>query len=253
MPSIETLCTFALAALLLAAMPGPGLLYIVSRTLALGRKQGFASCLGAAVGGLVHVVAGVVGVSALVMQSATAFAVLKCCGCIYLLALAVQTWRSAAPARLELQQHAGSVARSFQEARIVEATNPKTAAFSRFDPAIHRPSPRQRRLAIPRSGRHVSDTQHGHGRDRGRHREPVACEPHVASWGDSVASQAVGRSVGRARPVGPARQTPGLKRRSPHDVPRRCSASESDGATGFRNSAFSGRNEELIALQSICW
>lgn len=129
MPSIETLCTFALAALLLAAMPGPGLLYIVSRTLALGRKQGFASCLGAAVGGLVHVVAGVVGVSALVMQSATAFAVLKFCGGIYLLALAVQTWRSAAPARPELQQHAGSVARSFQEALIVEATNPKTAAF----------------------------------------------------------------------------------------------------------------------------
>lgn len=129
MPSIETLCTFALAALLLAAMPGPGLLYIVSRTLALGRKQGFASCLGAAVGGLVHVVAGVIGVSALVMQSATAFAVLKFCGGIYLLMLAVQTWRSAAPARLELQQHAGSVARSFHQAVIVEATNPKTAAF----------------------------------------------------------------------------------------------------------------------------
>lgn len=129
MPSIETLCAFAIAALLLAAMPGPGLLYIVSRTLALGRKQGFASCLGAAVGGLVHVIAGVVGVSALVMQSATAFAVLKFCGGIYLLVLAVQTWRSAAPARLELQQHAGSAARSFQEAVIVEATNPKTAAF----------------------------------------------------------------------------------------------------------------------------
>ncbi len=129
MPSIQTLCAFAFAALLLAAVPGPGLLYIVSRTLALGRGQGFASCLGAAVGGLVHVAAGVVGVSALVMQSATAFGILKFCGGIYLLALAVQTWRSAAPAMLELQQHAGSVARSFHEAVIVEATNPKTAAF----------------------------------------------------------------------------------------------------------------------------
>src|SRR5579872_815253 len=65
MPSIGTLCTFVIAALLLAAMPGPGLLYIAGRTLALGRKQGFASCLGAAVGGAVHVIAGVIGVSAL--------------------------------------------------------------------------------------------------------------------------------------------------------------------------------------------
>jgi threonine/homoserine/homoserine lactone efflux protein len=129
MPSFGTLCTFAIAALLLAAMPGPGLLYIAGRTLALGRKQGFASCLGAAVGGAVHVMAGVIGVSALVMQSATAFGVLKFCGGIYLLVLAVQTWRSAAPALLELPRHAGRVARSFREAVIVEATNPKTAAF----------------------------------------------------------------------------------------------------------------------------
>lgn len=129
MLSIGTLCTFATAALLLAAMPGPGLLYIVGRTLALGRKQGFASCLGTAVGGAVHVIAGVIGISALVMQSATAFGVLKFCGGIYLLVLAIQTWRSASPEKLELVQHAGRVARSFREAVVVEATNPKTAAF----------------------------------------------------------------------------------------------------------------------------
>jgi threonine/homoserine/homoserine lactone efflux protein len=129
MPSIGTPCTFAIAALLLAAMPGPGLLYIAGRTLALERKQGFASCLGTAVGGAVHVIAGVVGVSALIMQSATAFGVLKFCGGIYLFVLAVQTWCSTSPAKLELVQHAGSIARSFREAVIVEATNPKTAAF----------------------------------------------------------------------------------------------------------------------------
>src|ERR1700739_3106800 len=125
MPSIETLGTFAVAALLLGAMPGPGLLYMVGRTLALGRKQGFTSCLGAAIGGFVHVIAGVVGVSALVMQSTTAFAMLKFCGGVYLLVLAVQTWRSAAAAKLELSQHPDRVARSFRDAVIVEATNPK--------------------------------------------------------------------------------------------------------------------------------
>ncbi len=129
MPSTQTLCTFAIAALVLAAVPGPGLLYIVSRTLASGPRQGFASCAGAAVGGAVHVIAGIVGVSALVMQSATAFTVLKFCGGIYLLVLAVQTWLSAAPARLDLPQRTSGIAQSFREAVIVEGTNPKTAAF----------------------------------------------------------------------------------------------------------------------------
>src|SRR5436190_22260136 len=116
MPSLSTLCTFGLAALVLAAMPGPGLLYIVGRTLASGRTQGFASCAGAAVGGAAHVIAGMVGISALIMQSATAFTVLKLCGGIYLLVLAVQTWRSAAPARLDLPQRRRTAAQSFRDA-----------------------------------------------------------------------------------------------------------------------------------------
>ncbi len=114
---------------MLAAVPGPGLLYIVSRTIASGRKQGFASCAGAAVGGAVHVTAGIVGVSALVMQSATAFTVLKFCGGIYLLVLAVQAWRSAAPTEFDLPRRKPGAAQNFREAVIVEATNPKTAAF----------------------------------------------------------------------------------------------------------------------------
>jgi threonine/homoserine/homoserine lactone efflux protein len=129
MPSPQTLGTFTIAALVLAAVPGPGLLYIVSRTLASGPRQRFASCVGAAVGGAVHVIAGIIGVSALVMQSATAFTALKVCGGIYLLVLAVQTWLSAAPANLDLTQRKSGVAQSFREAVIVEATNPKTAAF----------------------------------------------------------------------------------------------------------------------------
>jgi len=54
--------------------------YIAGRTLASGRADGFASCSGSALGGLVHVLAGAVGVSALVMASATAFTVLKLAG-----------------------------------------------------------------------------------------------------------------------------------------------------------------------------
>lgn len=142
MPSPSTLATFALAALVLAAMPGPGLLYVISRTLASGRRHGLASCVGAAVGGAVHVVAGMVGVSALIMASATAFAILKFCGGIYLLILAVQTWRSASDKSRELTPASAGACRSFREAVIVEATNPKTAAFFlAFIPQFIDPAP----------------------------------------------------------------------------------------------------------------
>jgi threonine/homoserine/homoserine lactone efflux protein len=130
MPDYSTLAAFLAAALVLAAIPGPGLLYIVGRTLAGGRAVGYASSLGTALGGLVHVVAGVVGVSALVVASATAFIVLKLVGGIYLIVLAIQTWRSAA--RIEVAEcvteNAG-IATAFRDGAIVEATNPKTAAF----------------------------------------------------------------------------------------------------------------------------
>lgn len=131
MPSLSTLGVFLLAAFVLAALPGPGILYVASRTLASGHAVGLASCGGAALGGCVHVVAGMVGLSALLMASATAFTVLKICGGLYLLLLAVQTWRAAAKLQAPLtaaapEEHAW---RAFREAVIVEATNPKTAAF----------------------------------------------------------------------------------------------------------------------------
>jgi len=131
MPTLQTLGLFALAALLLAAMPGPGLFYVVGRTLASGRRDGLASCVGTALGGAVHVIAGTVGVSALVMESATAFTVLKFCGGLYLIALAIQTWRDSSPslARVQGQQRSSGPLRALRQAFVVEATNPKTAAF----------------------------------------------------------------------------------------------------------------------------
>jgi len=131
MPTLQTLGLFSIAALVLAAMPGPGLFYVVGRTLASGRNEGLASCVGTAFGGAVHVVAGTVGVSALVMQSATAFTVLKFCGGLYLIALAVQTWRDASVALLPVasQSPSGGSWRALRQAFVVEATNPKTAAF----------------------------------------------------------------------------------------------------------------------------
>jgi len=130
MPDPATLALFFGAAFLLAAMPGPGMFYIAGRTLASGRADGFASCSGSALGGLVHVLAGAVGVSALVMASATAFTVLKLAGGLYLIYLGIHTWRSAAAPTLATEGAAGPDAwRAFRQSVVVEATNPKMAAF----------------------------------------------------------------------------------------------------------------------------
>lgn len=130
MPDSHVLVLFIGAALVLAVMPGPGLFYVVGRTLLAGRTDGLASCFGTMLGGLVHVAAGAIGVSALLMASAEAFSILKICGGLYLIYLAVQSWRSAGETVTEVEAPVGqSVRRAFRQAIVVEATNPKTAVF----------------------------------------------------------------------------------------------------------------------------
>jgi threonine/homoserine/homoserine lactone efflux protein len=119
---------FFLAALVIAVSPGPGIFYVAARTLAGGRDEGLASSLGTGLGGLVHVAAGAVGVSALVLASAEAFALLKVAGAIYLIWLGIKTFREA---RIAVDIHAEPTGarRAFREGIVVEALNPKTAAF----------------------------------------------------------------------------------------------------------------------------
>src|ERR1700724_151933 len=75
------------AATLLAIAPGPGMLYVLARTLAGGRREGVLSCLGTFAGGLVHVLAAATGLSIVLATSATAFAVVKYAGAAYLIYL----------------------------------------------------------------------------------------------------------------------------------------------------------------------
>ena len=128
MPEVQSFLVFLLAALLLAITPGPGIFYVAARTLAGGRPEGLASSFGTGVGGLVHVVAGAVGVSALVMASAEAFTLLKIAGALYLIWLGLNTWRGARIVEPVEVQTTG-VRRAFREGIVVEALNPKTAAF----------------------------------------------------------------------------------------------------------------------------
>jgi len=124
---------FLTAAGALALMPGPGIFYVAARTLAGGQAEGLASSFGTGLGGFVHVVAGAIGLSALVMASAEAFTVLKFIGALYLIYLGIKTWRQAsrdaAVAAILKQETAIGVRRAFKEGVVVEALNPKTAAF----------------------------------------------------------------------------------------------------------------------------
>ncbi len=86
-----TFLLFVAAASIIALSPGPGILYVAARTLAGGRSEGLASSLGTAIGGLFHVAAGAVGISALVMASAEAFSLLKIAGALYLVWLGIKT------------------------------------------------------------------------------------------------------------------------------------------------------------------
>jgi threonine/homoserine/homoserine lactone efflux protein len=130
----EALPLFLAAALLLAITPGPGLFYVAARTLAGGRAEGIASSLGTGLGGMAHVLAGSLGVSALVLASAELFNALKWAGALYLVWLG---WRTIRTARAEVladpvappMPPLGGPRRAFREGVVVEALNPKTAAF----------------------------------------------------------------------------------------------------------------------------
>jgi threonine/homoserine/homoserine lactone efflux protein len=128
MLNFQTYIAFLTSALIVAIVPGPGIFYIMARTLAGGRTEGLASSVGLGLGGVVHVLAGAVGISALVMASAKGLVFLKIAGALYLVWLGVKAWREAqvvAP----LKAHALGPRRAFRDGIVVEALNPKTAAF----------------------------------------------------------------------------------------------------------------------------
>ena len=129
MPDLQTLGLFITAALVLALMPGPGILYVGARTLAGGRPEGIASSLGTSVGGFGQVVAGAAGFSAILLASAEAFTIIKLIGAAYLVWLGISALRAAnKPLVLEDVSSTGAK-RAFRDGIVVELLNPKTAAF----------------------------------------------------------------------------------------------------------------------------
>src|SRR5712675_1363193 len=118
---------FLAAALLLAVTPGPGIFYVLARSLAGGRREGILSSFGTFVGGLFHVLAAALGISAILAASAVAFHTVKYAGAAYLVWLGIRMRRSRNEAMAEKTDAPRGGA--FRQGILTEALNPKTALF----------------------------------------------------------------------------------------------------------------------------
>jgi len=128
MPTLDAFALFCAASIALAVVPGPAVTYIVTQSIDKGRRAGLASALGVATGGLVHVVAATVGLSALIASSATAFTTVKLIGAAYLVAIGVRRILSKDD-DVEIQTAPASHRQLYGQGVIVNVLNPKTALF----------------------------------------------------------------------------------------------------------------------------
>ena len=120
---------FAIAAVVLAITPGPGIAYVVARTVAGGRSEGLASCFGTGIGGMLHVLAAALGLSLIVAQSAVAFNLVKYLGAAYLVYLGIRLLLRKDQALTVEPVASQGVRRALFEGIVVEALNVKTALF----------------------------------------------------------------------------------------------------------------------------
>jgi threonine/homoserine/homoserine lactone efflux protein len=132
MPPIDLLLAFALASVVLIAVPGPSVLFVVGRSLALGRRGGLLSVLGNELGSLVPITAVALGVGSVVAQSIALFTVVKLLGAGYLAYLGIQAIRHRREGTDVGTDPRARVASSWTTLRqgfVVGATNPKTIVF----------------------------------------------------------------------------------------------------------------------------
>jgi threonine/homoserine/homoserine lactone efflux protein len=121
--------TFVAAAGLLAIIPGPGILFVLAQTSKGGKSAGFSGSFGTAIGGMFHVFAGAVGISAIVYSSAIAFEIVKTLGALYLFFLGWKALREKRTISADSLAEIKFESESLKQGIITEALNPKTALF----------------------------------------------------------------------------------------------------------------------------
>jgi threonine/homoserine/homoserine lactone efflux protein len=129
MPAPEVFAAFALASLALLIVPGPSVLYIVTRSMDQGRAAGLVSVLGIHTGSIVHVAAAALGLSAILASSALSYGVVKYAGAGYLIWLGIRAIREPGEERATGAVRNHSLARIYVQGVVVNVLNPKTALF----------------------------------------------------------------------------------------------------------------------------
>ena len=129
MPTTTTLLVFVPSTLALLAVPGPSVVYVVTRTLEQGRRAGLVSMLGLETGALVHVALSALGVTALLAASDWAFLAVKYAGATYLVVLGMRQLRRRPAGAGAADSPTTSEARLFRDGVLVDLLNPKTGLF----------------------------------------------------------------------------------------------------------------------------
>jgi threonine/homoserine/homoserine lactone efflux protein len=128
-PSLSTYAVFLATAMALLAIPGPAVLYVVTRSIEMGRAGGVASVAGITTGTIVHVGLATAGLSSLILASKTAFDAVKYVGAAYLIVLGVRRLLTRSEDRVQEEAVPRTRRRAYTQGVVVNLTNPKTIVF----------------------------------------------------------------------------------------------------------------------------
>jgi threonine/homoserine/homoserine lactone efflux protein len=129
MPELQTFLLFAAASAVLLVVPGPSVLYVVTRGAVHGHRAGAVSVLGVGLGNFSHAIAAAIGISAIIASSAVAFSFVKYAGAAYLIYLGVSALMGRGESPLAMPERTRTDRRLFWEGFLVDLLNPKTALF----------------------------------------------------------------------------------------------------------------------------
>jgi threonine/homoserine/homoserine lactone efflux protein len=128
-PSSSTYALFLATAIVLLLVPGPAVLYVVTRSIEMGRSGGIASVAGITTGTVTYVVLATVGLSSLILASTVAFDAVKYVGAAYLFVLGVRRLLGRVPAEPDEEAAPRTRRRAYAQGVVVNLTNPKTIVF----------------------------------------------------------------------------------------------------------------------------
>ncbi|NVK21178.1 MAG: LysE family translocator [Kangiellaceae bacterium] len=122
---------FVCASVVLCIVPGPDMIYLLGRSIAQGRKAGIVAAIGINLGGYFHLLAAMLGISAIIATSSIAFTILKWCGAVYLLYLGCQALlaKQAIPVEANDATQSAKLKTIFWQGFVSDALNPKVAIF----------------------------------------------------------------------------------------------------------------------------